>query len=151
MRWLPIDLGQLAPTTPPQCRLVSNVRSAGTTKGGEIYGHLNQWWASKYISGYPNKPICGMACIVCTPCRFCIGILQDPSVSLFLAAKCGAALILGHGRIVDGHFGVEIIGGNQKHSVHYTHYTLLVYHLRMCDPFATLWLGSFLPFFFMWF
>ena len=29
MRWLPVHLGQLAPTTLPQCRLVSNTRSAG--------------------------------------------------------------------------------------------------------------------------
>ena len=29
VRWLPIHLGQLAPTTLPQCRLVSNARSAG--------------------------------------------------------------------------------------------------------------------------
>ena len=29
VRWLPIRLGQLAPTDLPQCRLVSNARSAG--------------------------------------------------------------------------------------------------------------------------
>ena len=29
VHWLPIHLGQLAPTTLPQCRLVSNARSAG--------------------------------------------------------------------------------------------------------------------------
>ena len=34
VRWLPIHLGQLAPTTLPQLRLVSNARSAGLSLSG---------------------------------------------------------------------------------------------------------------------